>query len=251
VALALCLAEQGEFAEATRSADEARHLAEEGQHPADLTLAAWAVGHIAVRQGTFPPHALALLEHARRLYENTGVITYLATTNALLGYAHIRAGRLSDAITLLEQALEHATVHSMLFEQTLWLTWLGEAYLLAGRLDAAAQRAQQAAMFSDERKERGSRAWALCVLGEIAAIQNDRVDGTARKHWGESLALATKLGMRPLVARCHLGLGKFFRRTREHEQAQEHLTTATTMYREMGMTYWLEKVEAEFKDTAR
>jgi hypothetical protein len=51
--------------------------------------------------------------------------------------------------------------------------------------------------------------------------------------------------MRPLVAHCHLGLGKLYRRTDEREQAQEHLATATTMYREMGMTYWLETTEAE------
>ena len=43
-----------------------------------------------------------------------------------------------------------------------------------------------------------------------------------------------------------LGLGKLYRRTGKHEQAQEHLSTATTMYREMGMTYWLEQAEAEF-----
>ena len=49
--------------------------------------------------------------------------------------------------------------------------------------------------------------------------------------------------MRPLVAHCHLGLGKLSRRTGKRGQAQEHLTTATTMYREMGMTYWLEKAE--------
>ena len=57
--------------------------------------------------------------------------------------------------------------------------------------------------------------------------------------------MATELGMRPLVAHCHLGLGKLYRRTGKREQAQEHLTTATTMYREMGMTYWLEKAEIE------
>ena len=62
---------------------------------------------------------------------------------------------------------------------------------------------------------------------------------------GEAMVLATELGMRPLVAHCHLGLGKLYRRTGQHEQAQEHLTTATTMYRAMGMTYWLEKAEAE------
>jgi len=54
-------------------------------------------------------------------------------------------------------------------------------------------------------------------------------------------------GMRPLVAHCHLGLGKVYRRTGKPEQAQEHLTTATTMYREMGMSYWLEKAEVELK----
>jgi hypothetical protein len=54
--------------------------------------------------------------------------------------------------------------------------------------------------------------------------------------------------MRPLLAHCHLGLGKLSRRTGQREQAQEHLSAATTMYREMGMTFWLEKAEAELKD---
>jgi hypothetical protein len=58
---------------------------------------------------------------------------------------------------------------------------------------------------------------------------------------------STELGMRPLVAHCHLGLGKLYRRTDKREQAQVHLTTAATMYREMGMTYWLEKAEAEMQ----
>jgi hypothetical protein len=57
--------------------------------------------------------------------------------------------------------------------------------------------------------------------------------------------LAEPRGMRPLVAHCHLGLGKLYRRTGKREQAQEHLATATTMYREMGMTCWLEKTETE------
>jgi hypothetical protein len=56
--------------------------------------------------------------------------------------------------------------------------------------------------------------------------------------------------MRPLVAHCHLGLGKLYRRTDKCERAREHLTTATMMYREMGMTYWLEKAEIEMKGLA-
>ena len=57
--------------------------------------------------------------------------------------------------------------------------------------------------------------------------------------------------MRPLVAHCHLGLGKLYRRTGDRAKAQEHLTTAATMYREMGMTFWLEKAEAELGGVER
>jgi len=56
--------------------------------------------------------------------------------------------------------------------------------------------------------------------------------------------------MRPLIAHCHLGLGKLYRRTGQRERAQEHLITALTMYREMGMRYWLQKAESEMEEPA-
>ena len=65
------------------------------------------------------------------------------------------------------------------------------------------------------------------------------------EHLVKALALAEPRGMRPLVAHCHLGLGKLYRRTAKPEQAQEHLRTATTMYREMDMRFWPEQAEAE------
>ena len=71
-----------------------------------------------------------------------------------------------------------------------------------------------------------------------------------RQGSSEVLDRRHRLRMRPLVAHCHLGLGKLYRRTGKREQAQEHLTTATTMYREMGMTFWLEKAEAEMQELA-
>ena len=57
--------------------------------------------------------------------------------------------------------------------------------------------------------------------------------------------------MRPLVAHCHLGLGKLYRRTGDRAKAEEHLATATTMYREMGMRFWLEKAEAALKEAGQ
>ncbi len=57
--------------------------------------------------------------------------------------------------------------------------------------------------------------------------------------------------MRPLIAHCHLGLSKLCRRTHQRQDAQEHLTTATTMYREMDMRFWVEQAETEMGELVR
>ena len=100
-------------------------------------------------------------------------------------------------------------------------------------------------MLARGRGERGYEAWALRLLGEIASHHARPDVATAAAHYGAAMTLASELEMRPLVAHCHLGLGRLYRRTGKPEQAQEHLTTATAMYGEMGMTYWLEKLEKD------
>jgi sugar phosphate isomerase/epimerase len=67
----------------------------------------------------------------------------------------------------------------------------------------------------------------------------------AESHFLKAMEVATELGMRPLVAHCHLGLGKLYRRTGKRNEAQEHLATAVTMYREMDMRFWPEQAEQE------
>ena len=69
-------------------------------------------------------------------------------------------------------------------------------------------------------------------------------------HYSKALALAEPRGMRPLIAHCHLGLGTLYRGTGTSDQAREHLITATTMYREMGMLFWLQQAEAELRGIA-
>jgi hypothetical protein len=60
-----------------------------------------------------------------------------------------------------------------------------------------------------------------------------RVDvTTAAAHYGGAMALASELDMRPLMAHCD---GRLYRRTGAGEQAEAHLTTASTMYGEMGL----------------
>ncbi len=123
------------------------------------------------------------------------------------------------------------------------MSYLSEAQLLAQRPDAAFELAEQALTLSRELHERATEARILFLLGRISAQSVDEPAG--ERHFNAALGLAGELGLRPLVAHCHLGLGKLSRRTGKRDAAQEHLATATTMYREMDMRFWLEQAAAE------
>jgi Tetratricopeptide repeat/zinc-ribbon domain len=97
------------------------------------------------------------------------------------------------------------------------------------------------------RGERGLEAWALRLLGEIATDPSVAATDDAEGYYREALALAERLDMRPLVAHCHRGLGTLFEHTGSRGQADEHLATATAMYREMGMGFWLEQTKPEMR----
>jgi hypothetical protein len=85
----------------------------------------------------------------------------------------------------------------------------------------------------------------LLLLGDIQTHPNRFDAETGEPYYRQALALAEPRGMRPLVAHCHLGLGKLYRRTGKREQAQEQLSTAATMHREMDMRFWRQQAETE------
>ncbi len=192
--------------------------------------------------------ALRTLERGRGLccdYKLGNIHPIVASS---LGYAYTLSGRIVDATGLLEWAVAEAAAARLLFLHSLQTLWLGEAYLLAGRRDAAIECARRAMDSATERKERGHQAWARRLLGEIASHRDPPQAKAGEDHYTQAMGLATELGMRPLVAHCHLGLGKLYRRTGQREQAAEHLTTATTLYREMDIRFWLAQAEAVSKE---
>jgi tetratricopeptide (TPR) repeat protein len=115
----------------------------------------------------------------------------------------------------------------------------------ADRLDEARTQAERALALTQERGERGLEAWALWLLGEIASRRDPSEVETAAGHYRQALLLADAGGLCPLVARCHSGLGRLHRRGGRRSAAQEHLSIATTMYRQMDMRSWVEQAEAE------
>jgi hypothetical protein len=84
-------------------------------------------------------------------------------------------------------------------------------------------------------------------LGDIAT-RPDRLEADlGEASYRKSLALAEPLKMRPLIAHCHLGLRRLGRLVGRHRRAREHLILAATMYREMGMAFWLARADAELR----
>ena len=242
--LALTLSNLGRFVDATSHANEAVTIAERADHPFSLAEAMTALGAVYVAQGNLD---LAIEALGRGLALSREWQIQLGTTLSRLGYAYALSGRLPEALGLLEEVVARPapTMSAMGLGRAIQLAWLGETYLLDRRLGDAVGRAQQALSLSQRHNERGHEAWSLRLLGEIGSHADSPEVEATEAHYRRAIDLAIELGMRPLVAHCHLGLGKLYQRTGQREQAQEHLASATTMYREMDMTYWLEKAEVE------
>ena len=241
--LAWTLAELGEFAGAMARADEAIRIAQEVDDSHNLVVAYRNLGFVFLRRGDIP-QAIPPLERAAELLRITQVRYLFDTVTASLGYAYALSDRLPEGVILMEEALADPAATGTVIHPLL-LAYLGEAHLLAGRRDDALTVARRGLDLAHRQKERGHEAWVLRVMGEIAAQADPPDLGSAEEHYGRALARANELGMRPLTAHCHFGLGKLYRRTGDGVKAQEHLTAAATMYREMGMSFWLEKAEAE------
>jgi len=116
--------------------------------------------------------------------------------------------------------------------------WLGADY------EEAWQHACQALDLARQLKVRGEEARALFQLGAIHAHASPPDVQQAEARYQEALTLAEALGMRPLQAHCHRGLGTLYTKTGRQEQARTALATAIDLYRAMEMTFWLPQAEA-------
>jgi tetratricopeptide (TPR) repeat protein len=240
--LATCHAELGTFAEGRALGDEGLRIAEAVGHPDSLMFASWAVGLLALRQGDLP-RALPLLERAMGLCREVDLPVWFPWIAPALGTAYTLAWRVADAVPLLAQAMEQATALGIVSFQTPCRLALGEAQVLVGCPEEALALAEGALALAREHQERGNQAYALRLLGDVAARRAPPENDQAEAHYHQALALAEPRGMRPLVAHCHRGLGTLYSRTGQSEQASAELSTAIDMYRDMEMTFWLPQAE--------
>jgi tetratricopeptide (TPR) repeat protein len=241
--LAMVLAELGDFVEGNAVAEEAIRLAEPMRHPFALSHAYIGATSVYLAQGE-NDRAIRLFDWYRRLCASMGSGEVWPLADWYAGLAYVRAGHVAEGLALLEQirqpsyAVTGGVAHSMLG------AWLGEAYLAAGRPADALAVTEPALHLAHDHKERGYEAAALRVLADIAARGGAADVATAEERYTAARAIAEELGMRPLAARCALGLGLLHRAAHRRLPARRELTAAAAVGRVLGMKACVDRAEA-------
>jgi class 3 adenylate cyclase/tetratricopeptide (TPR) repeat protein len=242
--LVVVLAELGEFVEGAARGEEAVQIATSVDQPWSLIGANYSVGCLHLRKGDLN-QAIRVLEHAFQLSQ-THPLFWLPWIASTLGYAKALVGRTSEALPLLQDGIEQAASKSQWRFYPLHVAYLSEACRLSDRIDDALRTATQALDSARDYKARGQEAWAHWNLGELVLHHNPPNAEKAEDSYHRALMLADELGMRPLVAHCHVGLGRLYRREGKRQNTDEHLARAIAIYRDTGMSFWQEQLNDRF-----
>jgi tetratricopeptide (TPR) repeat protein len=247
--LSYCHADRGAFTEGRAMAEDGLRIAETVNHPFSRIVACCGVSVLRLRQGDVQ-RAIPVLERAMGLCQDWHIPFFFPFVAAALGVAYALEGRVATGLALVEQGVEQEVARGSSVRLASSIVSLGEAYLLAGRLEEARQRAAQACDLACQYQLRGTQAWALWLLGESTARQASIEGEPTAGYYRQALALAEELGMRPLQAHCHRGLGTLYARQGQQEQVRTALSTAIALYRSMDMRFWLPQAEATLREVA-
>jgi class 3 adenylate cyclase/tetratricopeptide (TPR) repeat protein len=239
--LAGCFSLLGDFEQALGYSNRAIQAVDVSEHSHGRMIALYFRGISLAYRGDFAP-ALEDLRQAVSLCESKGFRTWLPTAYTALGWITAWLGHPAEGIRHLAHAPELQESMGIKFSIPWSYALLGEGLLLSGSVSDARAAADKALNLALVNGERGHEAKALQVIGEISRVSAGQ--SAALNYYDRARRLASELGMRPLATHCHLGLGKLYRTT-DLIKAAEHLSTAITMYREMGMRFWLEKADEE------
>jgi predicted ATPase len=248
--LARTLGTLGAFAEGRHHGEEACRLATLAGRGQTSIAAHACLGTLYLAQGDLE-HAIRVLEQGLALCRASGYRGgFLRQIVAGLGAASALQGRLAEGRALLEEEISES-LSTGARQLPFWVALLSEVCRLAGRGEEAWQYACQALDLAQQQKARGEEARALHQLGVVQAHAEPPDTAQAEASYQRALALAEELGMRPLVAHCHLGLGRLYGQTGRGEEARAALALAIDLYRAMDMTFWLPQAEAALAQVER
>jgi len=247
--LAWCLSELGDFAEAIALGEEAVAMAGSADHQLSRAVAQAGLGVAYLRRGE-ADRAIAALEQGLEAVRAGNSPLWFPRLASALGSAYGLAGRLTEALSLTQAAVSQGAAMNLMGGHSLLLAYLGEVHLRAGRIDDARKNAERALALARDHKEPGYEGWTLRLLAEIA-LGSDPPNAVQAMEYGRSaLAMAEAWKMRPLMAHCHLALGRALALVDEPNAATRHLAAAGQLLGEMDMQAWLGQARTELERLA-
>ncbi len=231
--LALALAECGRFDEAIRLADEALSAAEQSGHAFSRVYALLYAGGVYLRKGD-SKRGIGLLDQALQTCQAIGSNLLYRRIVSALGYALTLDGNLEAGVSRLEEAIAGATNDPVLCQLSQQLGWLSLALSAAGRVQFAIAAGRRAVAAAQAHGEKGYEAWAWYALGKA---QSDADPAAASRSLWQSLWIAGRQGMRPLVAQCTLELGAHLAGSHP-AQGNDFVRSAGRDFSRMAMDYW-------------
>jgi tetratricopeptide (TPR) repeat protein len=226
----------GEFTAGIAQGESSIQLAQAVADPLSLIFVQRSLGHLYLDRGDVH-RAMPLLERSLELCQHRQIRDGLPTHLALLGYAHALSGNMTEASSLLEQAVADSAVMRTMYGHAMRCARLGADYRLAGRPVEARTQAERALQFAQTHQERGAQAWILHLCRDLARHDTPSQAEPAATYYQQAQTLAETLGMRPLQAHCAFGLGLLHGQTGQASQARLALTTAIALYQAMGMSF--------------
>jgi class 3 adenylate cyclase/tetratricopeptide (TPR) repeat protein len=236
--LAFTCSDVGNFDAAFDYLDQAGRAAKASGHPYPQAIAQTLTGLVHLRRGQLG-EALPLLEQSVDTCREKGLDVWRPIPSSLLGLTHVRLGQADAGLSLLEESVSRTEALGVRAYLALWTAHLAEGLLAAGQIEQAGRVVQRALELALAHRERGHQAQVLKLRGDVIAAVRPADLVEAAEAYGQALALAGELGMRPVLAEAHLALGRLYRETGRDVEAAEPLAESFLLSRNLGMQAWL------------
>jgi DNA-binding SARP family transcriptional activator len=230
--LAKTLATLGDFEDGRRHGVKAVTRAAAMRQPYSQSIAQWCLGDLHLAWGDTAA-AIGQFESGLALAVEWDLPTMVAGHTGSLGHAHVLSGDVDAGLPMLQQALSAFEDMRHHMGLSLFLVPLAAASVFAGNVEQARALAERSLDLAREHGHLSGEAGARYVLA--AAEDQDGEPARALTYYAEALELAMARGMRPLCARCHLGLGEAYRHLGDESRARHSFGLAAALHRELGM----------------
>jgi len=233
----------GRWTVAAAQLEEAAELGEEMGQPVFAAYALECLARLAAAtgdEGGCRNHAA----HAMRLVDRHGNELGRLYVHSALGLLELGLGRVEPAIRHLEPARDLAERHGLAEPNVVhWQADLIEAYVRAGRLDAA--RGALAAF--EHQAERTAGRWALGTAARCRGLLAD--DGRQDACFAAALEPLEAVTAPFEIARTHLCHGEWLRRAGRPSDARRALRLAIDGFDRLGAEPWATRARIELGGT--